>query len=361
MSPAKPNPASEAAARPAAASRRRGFAGRLFVAAACGLLVGAVAVVAVVVDRLTPVPVTATDPVPVVLPVTSSTVEQQTSVALKVLFDAPGKVVIRGTGVLTDLEVEPGTPLTDGLLIAKLDDKPVVAMVSPAALYRGLGPGDRGPDVQRLQEWLRRHQFLAAKPDGRFGPLTRQAVRNWQRSLGLTPTGVFDPAPLAWIGPEDTAVDELQSTAGQNMSEGDVLFTTRAAVRAIEVAEPPGGIKQAGDLLLVVGDAEVPYQPGSGRIDDRNDATAIRAALGTTTEGIGRVRSATMQQVKLVPASAVVTDDAGKTCAFAAVAAPPTAVTPLGGGLGGVTVPVSFPLTTVLANPAEVRPELTCD
>lgn len=328
---------------------------------ACGLLVGAIAVVAVVADRLTPVPVTAADPVPVVLPVTTSTVEQMTSVALKAVFDAPGKAVIRGTGALTDLGVEPGTPLTDGLLIAKLDDKPVLAMVARAALYRALGPGDRGPDVERLQEWLRGHGFLKAKPDGRFGPATREGVKSWQRSLGLPTTGAFDPGLLVWVGPEESAVEELQVTAGQNVTEGDVLFTTRAAVRAVEIAEPPGGIKRDGALLLVVGDVEVPYQPGSGRIDDRKAAAAVRTALGTTTEGIGRVRAAAAQRVKLVPASALVTDADGRICAFASVDAPSTAVTPLGGGLGGVTVPESFPLTTVLANPAEVRPELTCD
>lgn len=335
--------------------------GRLLAVAVAGVVVGGLATVAVVGDRLTPISLTAAGPVAVILPVTSSTTNQATTAALKAVFDAPGQVVVRRSGVLTQLLVEPGGSLTDGEVVARVDGWPVVAMVAPAALHRSLGVGDRGPDVHQVQAWLRARGFLEAVPDGRYGAMTRAAVKAWERSLGLVPTGRFDLGLVAWVGPRKAVAADLQTSAGRSVAEGEVLMTTRPAVRAIQVSEPSGGITQDGPQVLEVAGVEVAYVLGSGRISDRKDAASIRAALGAATEGVGRIRPATEQRVKLVPASAVVTGGDGTTCVFASADAPATPVTVLGGGLGGVSVPVDLPLTTVLANPAEVRPDLTCD
>jgi peptidoglycan hydrolase-like protein with peptidoglycan-binding domain len=330
------------------------------VAAAAGLLVGGLIAVAVLADRVTPVPIAAADPTPVVLPVTDNTVNQATTVPLKAIFDAPGQVVSRGSGVLTQLLVAPGSAVPDGKKVARVDGRPIVAMVAPKALYRSIGRGDRGPDVRQLQVWLAARGFSKAAPDGRVGSATQRAIKAWERSLGVKPTGTFDLGLVAWVGPQKAVVAELQTSAGRNVAAGDVLFTTQPSLRAITVDEPAGGITQDGAQVVDVGGVQVPYTLGSGRITDRKDVARLRAAFGTATEGIGRVVSSTAQRVKIVPASAIVTSADGRTCVFASVDAAPTAVTPLGGGLGGVTVPADLPLTTVLANPAEVRPELTC-
>lgn len=361
MTASRPGSASPEDASDSAMRRRQPRrVGQLIVAATAGLVVGGLIVAAVIADRATPVPIAAADPVPVVLPVTDSTVSQSTSVALKAVFDAPGQVVSRGSGVVTQLLVTPGSAVSDGKTVARVDGRPIVAMVAPTALYRSLGHGDRGPDVRQLQVWLAARGFLKAAPDGRFGSATQRAIKAWQRSLGVKPTGTFELGSVAWVGPQKTVVAELQTSAGRNVAAGDVLFTTQPALRAITVAEPPGGITQDGAQVVDVGGVRVPYTLGSGQITDPKDVAKLRAALGTATEGVGRVVSTTEQRVKIVPASAIVTSADGHTCLFASVDAAPTSVTPLGGGLGGVTVPADLPLTTVLANPAEVRPELTC-
>lgn len=60
---------------------------------------------------------------------------------------------------------------------------------------RDLGIGSRGEDVRCLQQYLRSYSYGYGNPDGVYGPMTMQAVINWQASNGVFPTsGYFDTA-----------------------------------------------------------------------------------------------------------------------------------------------------------------------
>src|SRR5262245_61653768 len=56
--------------------------------------------------------------------------------------------------------------------------------------------GKRGWDVAALQFLLRSRGFGRGGLDGGFGPRTDDAVRDYQRSVGLAVDGVAGPAPL---------------------------------------------------------------------------------------------------------------------------------------------------------------------
>ena len=61
---------------------------------------------------------------------------------------------------------------------------------------RALRPGDSGHDVRVLQAFLQA-RGLPAAVDGRFGPATANAVRVFQSSAGLPPSGVVGPQTVA--------------------------------------------------------------------------------------------------------------------------------------------------------------------
>ena len=61
--------------------------------------------------------------------------------------------------------------------------------------------GSRGAEVVRLQLALREQGYLL-RPDGRFGPMTREAVVTFQSTHHLPPTGEVDAA--SWDALEDT-------------------------------------------------------------------------------------------------------------------------------------------------------------
>lgn len=85
----------------------------------------------------------------------------------------PADAVERTNAALAEL---PGTPAADGLLL-----------------------GSNGPAVEALQNRLNRDypDFSRLDVDGRFGPATEAALRQFQRRVGLPDDGVANPRTLA--------------------------------------------------------------------------------------------------------------------------------------------------------------------
>lgn len=59
-----------------------------------------------------------------------------------------------------------------------------------------LKPGDKGPQVKRLQRFLRLFGYSTDKVDGDYGPATQAAVKRFQEASKLTADGVVGPATL---------------------------------------------------------------------------------------------------------------------------------------------------------------------
>jgi len=72
-------------------------------------------------------------------------------------------------------------------------------------LLMRLVEGMSGNDVSALQMRLQRFGLLAAVDDN-FGPSTADAVRTFQSSNGLPPTGIADRPTLAALGFDTSAV-----------------------------------------------------------------------------------------------------------------------------------------------------------
>lgn len=77
--------------------------------------------------------------------------------------------------------------------------KPAAAQpaAKPAAKpnpYPTLKLGEKGDAVARLQRQLNKKGFLEGQPDGAFGPMTEEAVKEAQEALGLEIDGVVGPA-----------------------------------------------------------------------------------------------------------------------------------------------------------------------
>lgn len=59
--------------------------------------------------------------------------------------------------------------------------------------------GDRGHDVRLVQHVLKKAVRPALRADGIFGPLTQEATKEWQRSVGRSPTGTLSEDALATL------------------------------------------------------------------------------------------------------------------------------------------------------------------
>jgi flagellum-specific peptidoglycan hydrolase FlgJ len=67
-----------------------------------------------------------------------------------------------------------------------------------------LGFGSRGRDVSHLQDTLRSAGFNPGKTDGIFGPKTEAALRNFQRSKGLSVDGIAGDQTFGALRDSDT-------------------------------------------------------------------------------------------------------------------------------------------------------------
>ena len=79
--------------------------------------------------------------------------------------------------------------------------------------------GSTGNDVKVLQK------YLGVTPDGIFGKVTEQKVKDWQKRNGLTPDGVVGPKSWAIIlGAQQDATQNNASKTTCGISQGMVSF-----------------------------------------------------------------------------------------------------------------------------------------
>ncbi len=99
--------------------------------------------------------------------------------------------------------------------------------------------GDSGDAVRQAQRGVRRTPNTSLVVDGQFGPLTETATKEFQQSVGLSPTGVVDEATWKLL-PNGSPMPTLQegSTGDAVRALQEVL--TRSAPGLWEVT--PKGI-----------------------------------------------------------------------------------------------------------------------
>lgn len=324
-----------------------------------GLAVGLPLGGAVLVNRADPSPLLAdAAPEPIIAAPEKVRRDASFSVGLTSMKASPIEGVISRAGTLTSWEVDAQSPVRDGQMVATVDYQPVVAMVAPTPVISDLRPGDTGPTVRALQEWLvgAGHEVSVT---GDFDEATARALIDWQETHPpLAADGVFRLADVMWVGVAETKVDEVLAPPGRAVTPGTPVLRLSAETTRVGVAEPNGLPK--GRYALEIGAASVPYEAGNLEVTDPDDAAAITLALYPGTEGTGRLVAEVPTEALVVPASAVVTDASGATCVFTDADSAGVVVEPVGGGLGTVELPTDTALPSVLVNPAAVRGNLSC-
>nr|WP_297427591.1 peptidoglycan-binding protein [uncultured Actinotalea sp.] len=329
------------------------------------VLAAGMVVVAAAIDRGTPSPLTSDARVdPVVVPVERAERRIAVGVGVSVEYRAGREVLAGAEGLVTAVVADLGTELTSGDVVVETEDRPLVAMVAEAPLWRDLTPGARGEDVTRLQQFLADLGLLASAPDGRFGATTARAVAAFNERFERPELGsTFAAGTVAWVGADPLTVESVLVKAGDPVGAGTPLVAGPQVPAVALVSEPTGGpaAEPGRAYELVVGELRVPYEIGSGRVAEPAAVAELAAALGPVAEGIGTVTTADPDAVLVVPASAVVADPSGATCVFVDTESRPVPVRPVGGGLASVDLDPGASVDAVLANPFAVMDAPTCD
>jgi len=328
---------------------------------AVGALAPAVVGLAWVVSQSVASPLRAdAPPEPLVVPVATVARDQPVSVLLTVEHSAPFQAVVAGAGVVTDLHVGAGDEVGPGDKLVSIDDQVRIAFAAPAPLWRDIGLGAEGEDVERVRDFLAALDLPAGTVPGRATAATVEGIRQLNQSLGRgSGDRVLRRETLLWIGPEPMPVSRLLVEIGEVLAAGQAVMEGPSRPVTVTAETPQPRSWPEAEYVLAVGDVEVPYDPRTGRVHDPESTAAIAEALGGD-EGGGTVKLAAPEEVGTLRASAVVTDPAGRTCVFESVSAPPTPIEVTGGSLSTVEVPADWAGRPVLANPREVREDLSC-
>ena len=173
-------------------------------------------------------------PEPVTASVERTTLTSRLRLSAQLTYGDPVELAA-SEGMLTVLPAA-GAVIGLGRQIYESDGRPVVLFRGARPFWRELSEGSSGADVRQLQENLAALGFFKGAVDGRFRTPTAQAVRAWQKSLGLERTGVFSASGVVVATSAEIRIARVTARLGeQGVSPATYTETTvRAMARLTE-------------------------------------------------------------------------------------------------------------------------------
>lgn len=224
-------------------------------------------------------------------------------------------------GTVTSVSMVEGGEIEAGQELFRVDDRPVLALVTSTPFYRVLGSGDDGDDVLALQRLLAELGYYDGEVDGDYGGGTQEAVRDLLEDRGLERTSRVGPETFQAVGAPDTGTPVAASVS---VRVGDTVQPGTTAL----VVRPAGAL----EVVVSINEVDIPKVKTGQAATVTLDALPDRTFTGTVTE----VSTGLLE---------------GGDAATAAPSA--------GGGVAGV---VSFPVTIRLdAPPADIKPGMSAD
>ena len=163
-------------------------------------------------------------------------------------YDEP--VTLSLSGALGDRESalvvtsapERGAELAEGSAAIEIVGRPVFVLAGPVPVYRDLRPGDRGPDVEQLEEALARLGHFDGEPDPLWDEATGAAVNAWYEAAGYESNSVSDAerSSLRTATDQLDAARDALAAAEKSLAgalEGPDELAVRQARTEVAVAE----------------------------------------------------------------------------------------------------------------------------
>lgn len=127
-------------------------------------------------------------------------------------------------GVLTSIEIAPGSAVEPGDILYTVNLRPVVVAEGVIPAFRDLALRAEGGDVAQLQALLRVEGLYQGEVDGVFDSEVRAAVRQWQSDLGVAADGVVRSGDVVYVEhlPARVMLDP-DLVVGSRLSGGEVL------------------------------------------------------------------------------------------------------------------------------------------
>jgi len=278
--------------------------------------------------------------------------------------DATSLVAPLWSGTVLETVVNPGDTIQPGDVVAVVDNIERIAWHTDRPFFRELGRGATGDDVSQLQLLLNTAGYYEGEVDGSYGGGTVAAVREWALDLGVEkPSGRFDPGWIVWLPDPRFEVAVVEITPGAAApSPGTNILTAATPLVGAEFLTIDGEPFERGPGWVAGFESGQIPLGADGQID--SDALGNLEALLPSAEDeipLTFKRSQPLDVVE-VPATAIMTNDAGDTCVWVEQSADYQAVPVIVGSATARVVKVTGvpPDTPILANPGEVLELSAC-
>lgn len=175
-------------------------------------------------------------------PLTTTTVTRQDLVDYVTLdagvgFGPAVPVEIKATGTITWL-APVGAEVTRGQQMVRVDDRPIVILYGDLPMYRALAFGAEGNDVEQLEQNLAALGYVGFTVDRQFTAATADAIRRWQRDLGVAENGVVEAGDVVIVpGPVRVAEHRVRLGAATPADAVTVTGTTRLVTATAPAAD----------------------------------------------------------------------------------------------------------------------------
>jgi peptidoglycan hydrolase-like protein with peptidoglycan-binding domain len=236
------------------------------------------------------------------------------------------------SGVVTSVNVEAGQEVGPGTTLYTVNLRPVVIAQGGIPSFQALSQGSAGADVAQLQTLLATLGFYGYEVDGKFDWVTTQAVKAWQKSLGLEGDGAVQAGDIVYVPslPTRVALDTEKVKRGASLGGGEevVQGLPPAPAFTIPVTDTQAALMPTGTRVEISGpggdtwegfvvDQQADEQDGiTVLLEGRDGASICADTCGTipvTGEAFLRSRIVTVESVTglTVPSAALLSKGDG--------------------------------------------------
>ncbi len=208
---------------------------------------------------------------------------QSESVAGQLGYGDGWNLSAEAPGTVTALPDE-GATLGQGDTLYEVDAKPVTLMIGLLPMYRTLGPGDDGLDVEQLERNLAELGYTGFTADDEYTSYTAAAVEEWQEDRGLDETGRVDPSQVVFAAGTVRVAGHV-SAVGEKVQPGEDIVQLSSTTQVVTID------LDIADRDLVVEDGAVTIDLPDGSTINGHIAqigtVATTADSGTEQQGVG--------------------------------------------------------------------------
>ncbi|MEY2848796.1 MAG: hypothetical protein RI885_1461 [Actinomycetota bacterium] len=205
-------------------------------------------------------------------PVTVGTMVAATNVKGTLHYAGDGALLAGPAGVLT-MTPAPGTVVTAGGTLYKVNNLPVLLLRGDIPAWRKFELGmPEGDDVRQLEQNLTALGGFRGTPDAKFTQATADAIKVWQKALGVERTGSLERSVIHFAA-GDMRIAQSTAALGTEIAPGAEISRATSTTKVVDL-----GLRLADQELAVVGAAIMIALP------DGSETAGVIASVGQPTE-----------------------------------------------------------------------------